>query len=131
MWISNWIEVDDILLILANFPDWFSLRQRCFRDSCLIQSFDLANIKCSFVLFTSTPSSSAMKPKMEKIANPAKTDVIQLPKHTMRVSLKKQTNKQAFKLLSMWVWWCAYSICITSSNSYKIEKLLCSNFWFY
>ena len=37
---------------------------------------------------TGTPSSEAMKPSTEKMANPANTEVQQLPKHTIRVSLE-------------------------------------------
>ena len=37
---------------------------------------------------TSTPNSFAKNPRIENIANPAKTDVRQLPKHTIIVSLK-------------------------------------------
>ena len=42
---------------------------------------------------TGTPSSSAMKPKIEKIANPAKTEVMLLPKQTIIVSLKRKWIK--------------------------------------
>ena len=37
--------------------------------------------------FTSTPNSFARNPRIENIANPANTDVRQLPKHTIIVSL--------------------------------------------
>ena len=37
---------------------------------------------------TGTPSSCAMKPSTEKMANPANTEVKQLPKQTIIVSLK-------------------------------------------
>ena len=36
---------------------------------------------------TFTPNSFAKNPKIEKIANPANTDVRQFPKHTIKVSL--------------------------------------------
>ncbi len=37
------------------------------------------------------PNSVAKNPKTEKIANPAKTEVKQLPKQTIMVSLKNST----------------------------------------
>ena len=36
---------------------------------------------------TSTPNSRAKNPKIENMANPAKTEVRQFPKHTIKVSL--------------------------------------------
>ena len=44
--------------------------------------------ECPIMIHTSTPNSLAKKPRMEKIAKPANTDVKQLPKQTIMVSLK-------------------------------------------
>lgn len=40
-------------------------------------------------MLTSRSISVAKKPRTEKMANPAKTEVRQLPKQTMRVSLER------------------------------------------
>ena len=44
--------------------------------------------KQSLSLPTSTPSSVAMNPRTEKMAKPAVKEVMQLPMHTIIVSLK-------------------------------------------
>ena len=41
---------------------------------------------------TGTPSSEAMKPRTEKMAKPANTDVQQLPKQTIKVSLENSST---------------------------------------
>ena len=50
---------------------------------------------------TGTPSSEAMNPSTEKMANPAKTDVKQLPKQTISVSLEtsRSSSRTAFVVL--------------------------------